>query len=84
MQSTHSLITNVLQAADLGINAANYRQYAKKQIDYALGDGGRSYVVGFGTNPPVRPHHRSRQVSCLSNNYSPNSFLTTFYTCLFH
>ena len=24
-----------------------------------LGDHGRSYVVGFGKNPPVRPHHRS-------------------------
>nr|ADB12483.1 endo-beta-1,4-glucanase [Coptotermes formosanus] len=49
----------ILQAADLGISADSYRQFAKKQIDYALGDGGRSYVVGFGDNPPVRPHHRS-------------------------
>nr|AGS32241.1 endo-beta-1,4-glucanase [Coptotermes gestroi] len=49
----------ILQAADLGISADSYRQFARKQIDYALGDGGRSYVVGFGDNPPVRPHHRS-------------------------
>ena len=35
--------------------------FALQQIDYALGDNpnGRSYVVGFGTNPPKRPHHRS-------------------------
>merc|ERR1712122_405258 len=32
--------------------------FVKNQINYALGDGGRSYVVGFGDNPPCRPHHR--------------------------
>jgi hypothetical protein len=51
---------NVLQAADLGLSPDRYRQFAKTQIDYALGDGGRSYVCGFGNNPPTRPHHRSR------------------------
>jgi hypothetical protein len=34
----------VFQAANLGINAAIYRSLAKKQIDYILGDAGRSYV----------------------------------------
>jgi len=40
--------------------------FAKKQLDYALGLAGsnRSFVVGFGTNPPVRPHHRA--ASCPS------------------
>lgn len=28
------------------------------QVRLLLGDAGRSYVVGFGFNPPVRPHHR--------------------------
>lgn len=32
--------------------------FAKQQIDYALGDGGRSFVCGYGNNPPVQPHHR--------------------------
>ncbi|GBF96180.1 endoglucanase A, partial [Raphidocelis subcapitata] len=32
--------------------------WAHGQIAYALGDAGRSYVVGFGSNPPQRPHHR--------------------------
>ena len=27
---------------------------AKSQVDYALGSAGRSYVVGWGTNPPLR------------------------------
>jgi len=48
------------KAADLGINSAAYRELAKKQIDYALGDTGRSFVVGVGVNPPTRPHHRPR------------------------
>ena len=36
-----------------------YNAFAKDQIDYMLGDGERSFVVGFGNNPPQRPHHRS-------------------------
>jgi len=49
----------ILEAADLGLNPDSYRQFAQTQIDYALGDGGRSFVCGFGSNPPARPHHRS-------------------------
>lgn len=48
-----------LQAASIGINTADYRSFAKSQIDYILGDTGRSFVVGFGLNPPVSPHHRA-------------------------
>lgn len=48
-----------LQAANVGINTEVYRTFAKSQIDYILGDTGRSFVVGFGNNPPVRPHHRA-------------------------
>ena len=29
------------------------------QVEYMLGTTGRSFVCGFGTNPPQRPHHRS-------------------------
>nr|KAG5691510.1 hypothetical protein BaRGS_017723 [Batillaria attramentaria] len=46
----------------LGIKPDEYRQWAMCQINYALGDTGRSYVVGFGTNPPTRPHHRARSI----------------------
>ncbi len=37
----------------------SYKAFAKSQIDYALGSTGRSYVCGFGVNPPKRPHHRT-------------------------
>ena len=28
-------------------------------MEYALGSIGRSFVVGFGINPPTQPHHAS-------------------------
>jgi len=49
----------LLQAADIGINTVANRAFAKKQIDYALGDTGRSFVAGVGVNPPQRVHHRA-------------------------
>lgn len=39
-------------------HAATYENFAKSQINYMLGDSGRSFVVGFGINPPQRPYHR--------------------------
>lgn len=39
--------------------ADTYKDFAKTQVDYALGSTGRSFVVGYGTNPPKRPHHRT-------------------------
>ena len=40
---------------------ARYHDFAARQINYALGQNpqNRSYVVGFGTNPPRNPHHRT-------------------------
>ncbi|XP_076065257.1 endoglucanase E-4-like [Oratosquilla oratoria] len=48
-----------LRAAAQGIKPEIYRDLAKEQIHYILGDTGRSFVVGFGHNPPQRPHHAS-------------------------
>ncbi|MDS0525276.1 glycoside hydrolase family 9 protein [Clostridium sp. SHJSY1] len=39
--------------------SATYQNFAKSQIDYALGSSGRSFVVGFGENSPKHPHHRT-------------------------
>ncbi len=38
-----------------------YRNFAEDQINYILGDNPRdsSYVIGFGTNSPQNPHHRT-------------------------
>jgi endoglucanase len=45
-----------------------YREFAERQINYALGDNPRegSYEVGFGENAPVHPHHRTAHGSWLS------------------
>ncbi len=40
-----------------------YQDFAKSQIDYCLGSTGRSFVTGFGVNPPQHPHHRTAQGS---------------------
>ncbi len=38
-----------------------YRNFGITQINYALGDNpnNRSYVIGYGNNPPINPHHRT-------------------------
>jgi len=74
-----------LNLADLGINVNEYRLFAKQQIHYILGDGGRSYVVGYGNNPPTHPHHRAsscpnKPANCDWNTYNgdqPNAHVHT-------
>ncbi|KAG4075281.1 hypothetical protein HA402_003072 [Bradysia odoriphaga] len=63
-----------LQAAQIGINAETYLEFADSQIGYMLGDTGRSFVVGFGNNPPVNPRHAAsscpdQPAPCDWNNY---------------
>ncbi|NLT53420.1 MAG: endoglucanase, partial [Actinomycetales bacterium] len=52
---------------------ARYHDFAKRQIDYALGDNPRksSYVIGFGANSPRNPHHRTAHGSWLDNINEP-------------
>ncbi|NLD92238.1 MAG: endoglucanase [Fibrobacter sp.] len=47
-----------------------YYKWAKSQVDFALGDNEkeRSYVCGFGKNPPTKPHHRSMHGPWLDDN----------------
>lgn len=51
--------------------AETYREFAKTQIDYALGSSGRSFVVGFGENSPKNPHHRTAHGSYTNNIGDP-------------
>src|SRR5690606_1340950 len=54
-------------------HADRYRDFAVRQIRYILGDnpGRRSYVVGFGNNPPRNPHHRGAHGSTTNNINDP-------------
>lgn len=58
--------------------AYTYQCWALSQIRYMLGDGGRSYVVGYGINPPKRPHHRGASCpskgKCSWENYSSKTY----------
>lgn len=40
-----------------------YKDFAKSQIDYALGSTGKSFVVGYGTDSPANIHHRTAHSS---------------------
>ncbi|MBL6447185.1 glycoside hydrolase family 9 protein [Fulvivirga sp. 29W222] len=53
--------------------AQKYRNFAISQINYALGDNPRnsSYVVGFGTNAPQNPHHRTAHGAWANNQNGP-------------
>jgi hypothetical protein len=50
-----------------------YSNFAESQIDYMLGKNpnNRSYVVGFGNNSPVNPHHRGAHGSLTNNINDP-------------
>ena len=53
-----------------------YSEFAKNQLDYLLGNNprGYSYVVGYGNNYPVRPHHRgSAYPQPVDNSQTPNT-----------
>lgn len=59
-----------------------YIDFAEAQCDYALGSSGRSYMVGFGENPPMHPHHRTAQGSCCDNMNEPSAHRHTLYGAL--
>ena len=61
---------------------ARYHDFAKGQVDYALGANPRSssYVVGFGANPPRNPHHRTAHGTWNNNpTGEPNPSRHTLY-----
>ncbi len=63
---------------------AKYSSFAEKQINYILGSNPqrRSYVVGFGNNPPTKPHHRSAHGSWANNIKMPEKNSHILYGAL--
>lgn len=59
-----------------------YNDFAKSQVDYALGSTGRSYVVGFGVNPPQHPHHRTAHASWYDSMRVPENHRHVLYGAL--
>ncbi|HYH04809.1 MAG TPA: glycoside hydrolase family 9 protein [Bacillota bacterium] len=64
--------------------AVVYRKFAKSQVDYALGSNQwhRSFVVGYGTNPPQYPHHRTAHSSWTNKLDDPPKHRHTLYGAL--
>ena len=60
-----------------GIETDAINSAAKTQLDYALGSSGRSYVCGFGTNPPLQPHHRAASCEDLPAPCNVNDLIKT-------
>jgi hypothetical protein len=46
-------------AAKYNILRTDSLAFARQQIHYILGSTGRSFVIGYGVNPPQKPHHRA-------------------------
>ncbi|MBL0159394.1 MAG: glycoside hydrolase family 9 protein [Bryobacterales bacterium] len=61
-----------------------YQAFGERQINYILGQNPRSssYVVGFGANPPVNPHHRTAHGSWTNDISSPANSVHTLYGAL--
>ena len=64
--------------------ADRHSDFARRQIDYILGanPAGRSYLCGFGANPPTNPHHRASHGSTGNNISQPPTNLHTLYGAL--
>lgn len=59
-----------------------YWDFTVSQVNYALGSTGRSFVVGFGENPPQNPHHRTAHSSWSDNLNNPETQAHTLYGAL--
>jgi endoglucanase len=83
--ATNTAFLSLVYADVLGPAHALYPRYhdfAKSQVDYALGANPRnsSYVCGFGTNPPRNPHHRTAHGTWTNNaTGEPNPSVHTLY-----
>lgn len=71
-----SLLAFIWADSPLGNTAkkSGYRTFAENQIKYILGNnpGARSYIIGFGVNPPQNPHHRTGHGSWANSINTPD------------
>jgi len=59
-----------------------YNDFAKQQIDYCLGSTGRSFLTGFGVNPPQHYHHRTAHASWYDSMKVPDTHRHTLIGAL--
>lgn len=82
--SANTSLLAFIYADKVGDNGTRYRDFARRQINYMLGENPnqRSYVVGFGNNPPVNPHHRSAHGSWSNSISNPVTNRNVLYGAL--
>lgn len=82
--SANTSLLAFIYADKVGDNGTRYRDFARRQINYMLGDNPhqRSYVVGFGNNPPINPHHRAAHGSTTNNINVPANNRHVLYGAL--
>ncbi|KAM7490632.1 hypothetical protein LguiA_033553 [Lonicera macranthoides] len=70
-----------LNCGDKQFSPSHLMAFAKQQMDYLLGKNpkGRSYMVGFGNNPPTQAHHRGASVPPLPPGTPINCGMTFVY-----
>jgi endoglucanase len=63
---------------------ARYHDFGVRQINYILGENPRnsSYMIGFGSNPPRNPHHRTAHGSWSNNINEPAQSRHVLYGAL--
>ncbi|MGB1216783.1 MAG: glycoside hydrolase family 9 protein, partial [Saprospiraceae bacterium] len=68
-----ALVYSEIIEASNPTKSAKYRDFGVNQMNYILGDNpqNRSYVVGFGNNPPINPHHRTAHGSWANSLQTP-------------
>ena len=82
--SANTSLLALIYADRVGDVGTRYRDFARNQIDYMLGKnpGARSYVVGFGVNPPINPHHRGAHGSWNGSMSTPTNSRHILYGAL--
>jgi GH18 family chitinase len=82
--SANTSLLALIYADRVGDVGTRYRDFARNQIDYMLGKNpaARSYVVGFGVNPPINPHHRGAHGSWNGSMSTPTNSRHILYGAL--
>ncbi|KYR02578.1 putative glycoside hydrolase [Tieghemostelium lacteum] len=74
----YAMTTSFLMSV-YGQSGDKYTSYTKSQLSYVLGNNPhkQSFVVGYGPNHPINPHHRASHHSLTDSIYNPvnNTYL---------
>ncbi|MEM1297609.1 MAG: glycoside hydrolase family 9 protein, partial [Verrucomicrobiota bacterium] len=71
--SANTAFAAFVYADNVADPSGRYSSFAASQINYMLGNNpdSRSYLCGFGNNPPINPHHRTAHGAWSNNLQGP-------------